>query len=100
MHSWSIGKSSERPWVSVTGTLANLRFEMGGHWLKIDYGDSQETRRFDDDHWGITAMVLEFRRCILDASEPAMTGEEALKDLALVLKAYASVHSGLPARLG
>jgi hypothetical protein len=28
-----------------------------------------------------------------------MTGEEGLKDLALVLKAYESVQSGLPAKL-
>ena len=98
-HTWSVGKATERPWVSVTGTLANLHFEMGGDWLKIDYGDSQETRRFDVDHQGIVAMVLEFRRCILEGSEPSMTGEEGLKDLALVLRAYESVQSGLPAKL-
>ena len=83
----------------MTGTLANLNFEMGRDWLKIDYGDSQETRRFGGDHRGIIAMVLEFRRCILEGSEPSMTGEEGLKDLALVLKAYESVQSGLPAKL-
>ena len=98
-HTWSVGKATERPWVSVTGTLANLHFEMGGDWLKIDYGDSQETRRFDVDHQGIVAMVLEFRRCILEGSEPSMTGEEGLKDLNLVLRAYESVESGLPAKL-
>lgn len=98
-HTWSVGKATEHPWVSVTGTLANLHFEMGGDWLKIDYGDSQETRRFDVDHQGIVAMVLEFRRCILEGSQPSMTGEEGLKDLALVLRAYESVESGLPAKL-
>ena len=95
-HTWSIGKPTERPWVSVLGTLANLHFEMGRPWLRIDYGDSQETRHFDDDHRSIMPMVTEFRRCIWEASEPAMTGEEGMKDLDLVLKAYESAQSGLP----
>ena len=97
-HTWSVGPPTERPWVSVTGTLANLHFELGSPWLKIDYGDSQETRQFDNDHRGIAAMVSEFKRSIMEESEPAMTGEEGLKDLALVLKAYESVQSGLPVR--
>ncbi|MCS5669870.1 MAG: Gfo/Idh/MocA family oxidoreductase [Dehalococcoidia bacterium] len=98
-HTWSIRRTSERPWVSVTGTLANLHFEMGRPWLNIGYGDSQETRTFNDDHRGIIAMVLEFRRSILEGTEPSMTGEEGMKDLALVLKAYESVQSGSPAEL-
>ena len=95
-HTWSIGKATERPWVSVSGTRANLHFEMGRRWLKIDYGNSKETRRFDGDCRGLMAMVLEFRRSILEASEPAMTGEEGLKDLAMVLKAYESAQTGQP----
>jgi predicted dehydrogenase len=83
----------------VTGTLANLSFEMGRQWLKIDRGDSQETLEFDPDHRGIMAMVLEFRRSIMEESESSMTGEEGLKDLALVLKAYESAQSGLPVAL-
>ncbi|MDA1269958.1 MAG: Gfo/Idh/MocA family oxidoreductase [Chloroflexi bacterium] len=95
-HSWSVAKATERPWVRVAGTLANVSFELGGSLLKIDYDNSQETRRFDDDHLGILPMVLEFRRSILESSEPAMTGEEGLNDLALVLKAYESAQTGLP----
>ena len=98
-HTWSIGTPTGRPWVSVSGTLANLRFELGRRWLEIDFGDSQETRRFDCDYQGIMPMVLEFRRSILEASEPAMTGEEGLKDLDLVLKAYDSAQTGLPVEL-
>ena len=98
-HTWSIGKPAERPWVTVTGTLANLSFEMGRQWLKIARGDSQETLEFDPDYRGIMAMVLEFRRSIMEESESSMTGEEGLKDLALVLKAYESAQSGLPVAL-
>jgi len=35
----------------------------------------------------------------MEESEPSMTGEEGLKDLALVLKAYESAQSGLPLAL-
>lgn len=98
-HTWSIGKPVQRPRVSVTGTLGNLNFELGRPWLKIEYGDTQETRQFDDDHRGIMAMVLEFRRSIFDDSAPAMTGEEGLNDLDLVLKVYESAESGLPVDL-
>ena len=98
-HTWSIGMPSECPSVSVSGTQASLHFEMGRPWLKIDYGDSQETRRFKCDHQGLMSMVLEFRRSILEESEPAMTGEEGLKDLDMVLKAYESAQTGLPVAL-
>ncbi len=98
-HTLSIRKPVQRPRVTVTGTLGNLNFELGRPWLNIEYGDTQETRQFDDDHRGIVAMVLEFRRCILDKSQPAMTGEEGLNDLDLVLKAYESAESGLPVDL-
>ena len=98
-HSWSIGESTGRPWVSVSGTKANIRFEMGNPWLEIDYGGSKETIRFDPDHRGIASMALEFRRSILEATEPAMTGEEGLKDLMMVLKAYESAQTGLPVKL-
>ncbi|MDA1127669.1 MAG: Gfo/Idh/MocA family oxidoreductase [Chloroflexi bacterium] len=94
-HTWSIGKTSNRPWVGVLGTLANLHFELGDSWLKIDYGISQETRLFDADHCGILPMVLEFRRSIMEATEPAMTGEDGLNDLDIVLKAYQSAQTGL-----
>ena len=95
-HTWNISKPVQRPRVSVTGTLGNLNFELGPPWLNIEHGDTQETRQFDDDHRGIMAMVLEFRRSILEKSEPAMTGEEGLNDLDLVLKAYESADAGLP----
>ena len=95
-HTWSIGKTAERPWVRVSGTLANLYFEMGRSWLKIDYGNSTETLSFSCDYRGLIPMVLEFRRSVLEESEPSMTGEEGLKDLAMVLKAYESARTGNP----
>ena len=98
-HTWSAGKTTERPWVSVTGTQASLHFQMGSSWLKIDYGTSQETLTFEDDQRGTAPMVFEFGRSIFEDTNPTMTGEEGLQDLALVLKAYESVQSGLPEKL-
>ena len=98
-HTWSISKPVQRPRVRVTGTLGNLNFELGRPWLNIEYSDTQETRQFDDDRQGIMAMVLEFRRSIIEKSQPGMTGEEGLNDLDLVLKAYESAESGLPVDL-
>ena len=98
-HTWSISKPVQHPSVRVTGTLGNLNFELGRPWLNIEHGDTQETRVFDADHRGIMAMVLEFRRAIFERSEPAMTGEEGLNDLDLVLKAYESAETGLPVDL-
>jgi UDP-N-acetyl-2-amino-2-deoxyglucuronate dehydrogenase len=98
-HTWNIRMPVQRPRVSVTGTMGNLNFELGRPWLNIEYRDTQETRLFDADHRGIMAMVLEFRRSILEKSEPSMTGEEGLSDLELVLKAYESAETGLPVDL-
>ncbi len=100
---WAIGKVAEVTWVSVCGTRANLYFELhdeGHHSLKIEYADSQEIRQLGYDQRGLAPMVLEFRRSIMEASEPAMTGEEGLKDLDLVLKAYESARTGLAVEIG
>ena len=94
----SIANPTEVTWVSVNGTRANLQFQLrdvGRPSLRIEYGDSQETRQLGYDHRGLAPMVLEFRRSIIEASEPAMTGEEGLKDLDVVLKAYESARTGL-----
>ena len=100
---WAIGKPAEVTWVSVSGARANLYFELhdqGPHSLRIEYADSQEVRQLGYDQRGLAPMVLEFRRSIMEASEPAMTGEEGLQDLDLVLKAYESARTGLPVEIG
>ncbi len=98
-HTWSIGQASERPTVSVSGTLGRINFEMGRPWLKIDYGHSQEVRHLDDHMGGIDPMMSEFMRSIREKTEPTMTGEEGRLDLAMVLKAYESAKTGLPVLL-
>ncbi|MBC8279552.1 MAG: Gfo/Idh/MocA family oxidoreductase [Chloroflexi bacterium] len=98
-HTWSVSKPTARPWVRVSGTLANLNFELGRAWLTIDDGQNQETRQLDDKIRGIAPMVREFTQSIIENREPSMTGEEGLEDLELVLKAYESAETGLPISL-
>ena len=98
-HTWSVAKPKERPWVRVSGTLANLNFELGRSWLTIEDGQSQETRQLDDNIRGIDPMVKDFIESIIENKEPPMTGEEGLEDLAMVLKAYESTQTGLPVDL-
>ena len=101
-YTWSIANPTEVTWVSVNGTRANLQFQLrdvGRPSLRIEYGDSQENRQLGYDHRGLAPMVLEFRRSIIEASEPATTGEEGLKDLDVVLKAYESARTGLPVEI-
>ncbi|MBT97653.1 MAG: hypothetical protein CL902_03385 [Dehalococcoidia bacterium] len=98
-HTWSIAKPTDRPWVRVSGTLANLNFELDRAWLTIDDGQKQETRQLDDKIRGISHMVQEFIQSIFENRQPSMTGEEGLEDLAMVLKAYESTQTGLPVGL-
>ena len=100
---WAIGKPAEVTWVSISGARANIYFELhdqGPHSLRIEYAGSQEVRHLGYDQRGLAPMVLEFRRSIMELSEPAMTGEEGLQDLDFVLKAYESASTGLPVEIG
>ncbi len=40
-------------------------------------------------------MVREFRQAIVDDRDPAMSGEEGLRDLEIVLAAYRSAEQGV-----
>ena len=98
-HSWSIAPTTPRPWVSVLGTESSLYFEMGRPWLRVMDGGREEVLELPDEVRGLAPMVREFRASIMEGREPAMTGEEAIADLTLVLRAYESVESGLPVSL-
>ena len=96
-HTWSM--AVQRPWVSVSGSTGALYFELGQPWLRLTDTSGERTIALDGPADGLAAMALEFRRSIHEDRAPAMTGPEAIDDLALVLKAYESMRLGVPVPL-
>ena len=90
-HSWVASSQPSPPLVSVSGTKGQLTFAAGEAWLRVEIGDSAETKSLPPDNSGLTAMVQEFINSIREKREPATSGTEGLKDLALVLKTYESI---------
>ena len=95
-HSWSVVPPQPHSWVSISGTEATLYFEPGKPWLKVTDAGSETTVDLADYGNGLVPMVREFRSSVLEGRRPAMTGEDGLADLALVLAAYESMETGLP----
>ena len=92
-HSWTAGEPV-LPVVRVAGTKGNISFVAGSGLLTLERGGNVEVFRFPPDHRGIPAMVREFVASCREQREPETSGPEGLKDLALVLAAYQSAHSG------
>ena len=88
--------SEPQRWVHVTGSKGELRFRHGSPGLVLDTPDGVTTYPVPEDSNGLDTMVREFRDCIIEDREPVMSGEEGLKDLAVVLAAHESGERGLP----
>ena len=95
-HSWSVVPPQPHSWVSISGTDATLYFEPGRPWLKVTDAASETTVTLEGYGNGLVTMVREFVSSIRERRQPAMTGEDGLADLALVLAAYESMETGLP----
>ena len=98
-HSWSIVPPQPHSWVSISGTAANLYFEPGKPWLKVTDAATETTVTLEGYGNGLVTMVREFVSSIRESRRPAMTGEDGLADLALVLAAYQSMETGSPVYL-
>jgi predicted dehydrogenase len=98
-HTWSVAPPEPHSWVSISGTTGYLYFEVGKPWLKLIESNTEIIVDLDDNGNGLAPMVREFHRSIVEKREPAMTGEEGIADLLLVLKAYESMETGLPVNL-
>ena len=98
-HSWSVAPPTPHSWFAVSGAAGYLYSEPGRPWLRLLVGDNETTLDLDADPNGVAPMVREFHQSIVANREPAMTGNEGIADLALVLKAYESMDTGLPASL-
>ncbi len=98
-HSWSVAPPTPHSWFAVSGAAGYLYSEPGQPWLRLLVGDSETILDLEADSNGVAPMVREFHRSIVENREPAMTGNAGIADLALVLKAYESMYTGLPASL-
>ena len=97
-HTWSAGPHNPRPWVTVSGSAASIAFELGGDWIDTIDASGRRRQQLGDDRAGLAGMVREFRHSVMEGRPPAMTGEEGMRDVALVEACYASIRSGVPVR--
>ena len=86
--------TEQQTWTHITGTQGQVRFQPDGSEVTLDTLTETRTFQVGEGHRGLLAMVREFRDCVVEDREPAMTGEEGLKDLAVVLEAYRSAKQG------
>ena len=98
-HSWSVVPPKPHSWVSISATTASLYFEVGRPWLKITDANTETVVELDQHSNGLVPMVREFHQSIIEGRQPSMTASEGAADLSLVLAAYQSMASGLPAVL-
>jgi predicted dehydrogenase len=78
----------------LTGSQGQISFEPFGSELSLSTPDGERTVRLSESGRGVRGMVREFRSCIREGREPAMSGEDGLSDLAVVLAAYRSAEEG------
>ena len=79
-----------RDWIEITGTEGCLGFAPYGDEIAYENTKVKRTVRLPPARRGVREMAREFRQSILEERAPLMTGEEAIKDLAVVLAAYRS----------
>lgn len=89
----TVGEASQ--WVKVTGAKGQIGFAPYDSRLTIDTPPLRRTVNLPPARRGVRAMVREFRQAILDDRDPAMSGEEGLRDLEIVLAAYRSAEEGV-----
>ena len=83
-------RNDERNYVGITGTKGYIEFAPYGREITFENTLVKRTVRLPEAHRGAPEMLREFRDCIRQDRPPIMTGEEAIKDLAIVLAAYRS----------
>ena len=97
--SWGNATSSGSPWLSVTGARGHIHIEIGKARLVLETPSGQEEFQFTSGDYGWKDMVMEFAESVRQDRPPLVSGEEGMKDLAVVLKAYESARTGMPATL-
>ena len=98
--SWGNASGSGRARVSLTGLKGRIQFEIGGpSWLTVETGEDRTELQFTDDAASFKSMILEFVDSIRQDRQPCVSGEEGMRNLAVVLKAYESARTGIPVNL-
>ena len=97
-HAWGLSKRSRNLWVNISGTKGRIHFEPHRSFMTVETKAGTSDFKFPEDRNGIGSMVKEFRDSIAQDRPPLMTGEEGLRDLSVVLRAYESAasHKALP----
>ena len=93
-YSWAATSRIPRGLVSLSGTRGKITFRPGGQTITLETTTGRRQWRFPEDRLGISAMVHEFRDAIIEGRTPAMSAEDGLYDLELVLAAYRSAETG------
>ena len=91
-------KTEQRNWIAVTGSDGWFGFDPYGSEIVFENTLVKRTVRLPAAHRGVRGMALEFKESIEQDRPPLMSGEEAVKDLAIVLAAYRSAaqHRHIP----
>ena len=74
-----------------------LSFPTFGAQLVMDTPEGTRVIDTGEHRKGMVGIFEEFRDAVAGDREPLMSGEEALRDLNVVMAAYESVRTGLPA---
>ena len=82
--------------ITVAGTKGQLSFAPFGDEVIIETSSGRRTEQLPRGNPGSLAMVTEFMQCIVEDREPALTGEDGLEDLSVVLAAYRSAELAAP----
>ena len=93
-HAWTGSYRATPNWAAVSGSGGRVYFEVDADRLHLEQADREATPELPHDPGGLLAMVREFTASIRENREPETPGEEGLKDLSVVLNAYASMRSG------
>ena len=85
--------------VSVTGDAGHVSFAPFGSEVTLDTPTELRTFPVPGHGRGVRQMIAEFRDCLMEDRAPKMTGEDGIRDLAVVLAAYRSARTGQPVSL-
>ena len=95
-HAWGISKRSWRLWVAISGTSGRIYFEPHTRTMTLETDEGKSRSRFPEDRSGIGSMAREFMDSIKEDRPPLTSGEEGLRDLSVVLRAYESAARKMP----